>query len=87
MPTYSLRNTETGEIFEKHMKISEYEQFVIENPTIVRYFDSAPIIGDPVRMGIKKPPSDFQKGIIGRMKDSIPGNTLSDRKFTIPREF
>lgn len=87
MPIYPLRNKETGEIFEKIMKIADYEIFMKENPNIERYFDTAPIFGDPVRMGIVKPPSDFQKHIIGRMKESIPGNTLSDRKFQIPRDF
>jgi DNA/RNA endonuclease G (NUC1) len=27
------------------------------------------------------------KGVIGRMKESIPGNTLHDRKFQIPKEY
>lgn len=87
MPIYPLRNKETGEIFEKIMKISDYEIYMKENPHVERYFDSAPVFGDPVRLGITKPPSDFQKHIIGRMKETIPGNTLSDRKFQIPRDF
>lgn len=32
MPTYSFRNTETGEVFDKFMKISEREQYLIDNP-------------------------------------------------------
>ena len=44
-------------------------------------------IGDSVRLGIKKPPADFQKGIIGRMKATIPGNNLNSRNFRIPREY
>lgn len=91
MPIYPLRNTETGEITEKIMKISEYEQYLIDNPNIVRYFDSAIIIGDPCRMmdggATSKPPSDFMHGVVERMKNSIPGNTLHDRKFQIPREW
>ncbi len=90
MPIYPLKNTETGEIFEKIMKIAEYEEYVKDNPHIQRYYDSEcskTSFGDPVRLGIKKPPADFMKGVIGRMKESIPGNTLHDRKFTIPREF
>ena len=87
MPIYSLRNKETGEIFEKIMKIAEYQEYLKENSNIERYFDSVPIFGDPVRLGVMKPPADFQKHIIGRIKDSVPGNTLGDRKFQIPREF
>lgn len=87
MPIYSLKHKKTGEIFNKTMKISEYDQYLQQNPDIERYFDSVPLYGDPVRLGIKTPPSDFQKNILGRMKESIPGNTLSDRKFQIPKEF
>jgi hypothetical protein len=87
MPIYSLRNKDTDEIFDVMLKISDYEQYLIANPHIERYFGNAPNIGDSVRLSVKKPPTDFMKGVIGRMKDSIPGNTLSDRKFSIPREF
>jgi hypothetical protein len=87
MPIYSLKNKNTGEIFEKNMKISEYTEYLKKNSDIERYFESVPLYGDPVRMGIKTPPADFQKNIIGRMKESIPGNTLSDRKFKIPKEY
>lgn len=87
MPIYSLRNKETGELFEKNLKISEYTEYLKENTHIERYFDSVPIFGDPVRMGRLKPPTDFQKHVIGRIKNSVPDNTLGDRKFQIPKEF
>lgn len=87
MPIYTLKNKETNEIFEKTMSISSYEEYLKQNPLIERYYDSTPIIGDPIRLGVKKPPSDFQKNVIGRMKESIPGNTLHDRKFSIPKEY
>ncbi len=87
MPIYELINTETEEVFEKTMKIAEYEVFMKENPHIRRYHTTAPIFGDPVRLGVVKPPSDFQKGVIDRIRNSVPGNTLSDRKFQIPREW
>ena len=87
MPIYPLKNTETDEIFEKVMKIAEYEQYLIDNPHIKRYYTDTASIGDAVRLGIRQPPADFQKYIIGRMKDSIPGNTLHDRKYQIPKEF
>lgn len=93
MPIYPLINEDTGEIFEKMMKISDYEQYLLDNPNIKRYFttESIPKLCDPCRLmdgGAKsKPPADFQHGVIERMKNSIPGNTLSDRKYQIPREW
>lgn len=32
MPTYSFRDKDTGEIFDKFMKISEREEFLKNNP-------------------------------------------------------
>jgi hypothetical protein len=34
MPTYSFRNKETHEVFEKFMKMSEKEQYLISNPEL-----------------------------------------------------
>jgi hypothetical protein len=87
MPIYSLKNKETGEIFEKMMKISEYTEYLQQNLNIERYFESVPLLADPIRLGVTKPPADFQKNIIGRMKSSIPENTLGDRKYQIPKEY
>ena len=88
MPIYPLRNTETNEIFEKTMKIAEYEDYIKENPHIQRYYDSMPLIGDSFRLGIKKVPSDFTHGIIDKMAAAIPGNTINQfRKIQSPREW
>lgn len=87
MPIYTFRNKITEEIFDLTLKIAEYEIFKEENPNFERYYSSMPLIADPVRIGVKQPPADFQKYVIGRMKNSIPENTLSDRKFQIPSEF
>jgi len=92
MPIYPLKNTETEEIFEKSLKIAEYEIYMQENPHIQRYYEMGnfALVADPTRLmdcSSSKPPSDFQKYILGRMKSSIPGNTLSDRKFQVPKEF
>lgn len=87
MPIYTLLNSKTQEIFEKSMKIAEYVEYMKENSNIQRYYNTSASIGDPVRLGVIQPPSDFMKGIVGRMKASIPGNTLSDRKYKIPSEW
>ena len=91
MPIYPLKNTETEEIFEKSMKIAEYEIYMQENPHIQRYYEmggTSATIGDPVRLGILQPPSDFMKGIVGRMAETIPGNRLKEiSKYQIPREW
>ena len=64
MPTYTLKNTKTGEIFERVMKMSEYDGFMEENPDFERYHDAPAAVIDPVTAGVLKPPSD----LIGPLK-------------------
>lgn len=86
MPTYDFRNKETGEVIEKIMKIAAREKFLADNPHLEQIITKCPALGDPIRLGIKKPPSDFQKNIIGRVA-AMPGSDISAAKFQIPREF
>lgn len=83
-------NHTTGEIFDKTMKLAEYEQFKIDNPDITRYFTSEQNtpLGDPVRLGITKPDSTFQKYVIDRIKNGVAGNNLKNtQKISTPREW
>lgn len=69
MPTYVFQNTETGEIFEKVMKMSELDQYKLDNPTHERYYQGfAPAIGDPVRLGVHKKDSGF-KEVLQKIKE------------------
>lgn len=77
MPIYEFRNTETEEIFEKHMSYSEKEQYLLTNPHIVSYFSSFPGIGDPVRLGITKPDAGW-KEVLQKINERAPGSTLKD---------
>ena len=62
MPTYTFRDLNTNEISEHVMRISEYDEFVKNNPQLERYHgtDSAPGLSDPVRLGIRQPASGFK---------------------------
>jgi hypothetical protein len=84
MPTYNFKHTESGEVIELKMKIAERDEWVKNNPDYETYHASMNI-GDAVRLGIKKPPSDFQKEIIGRVA-RMPGATVTS-KFGIPKEY
>ena len=69
MPSYVFQNTETGEIFEKVMKMSELDQYKLDNPTHERYYQGfAPAIGDPVRLGVHKKDSGF-KEVLQKIKE------------------
>jgi hypothetical protein len=45
--------------------------------------------GDSIRLGIKKPPADFMKNVIGRVRDKVPGakTSINRSRFQIPKEF
>lgn len=65
MPTYTFRNTDTDEVFDAVMKIAEYDQYLLDNPNIVREYSRAPSIGDPI-MNMK--PSDSFRDILRNIK-------------------
>lgn len=85
MPTYDFINEQTGETFEMQMSIAEMEKYLKKNKHIKQAVSSI-ALGDSVRLGITKPPADFQKGVIGRMKEKVHGNKINS-KFGIPREW
>jgi hypothetical protein len=60
MPTYTFEDTNTGEIFDKVMKISDRDLFLEENPNITQRIGRPPSIGDAVRLGRMKPDDGFR---------------------------
>jgi hypothetical protein len=57
MPTYSFRNTKTGEVFEKFMSISAKAEYLTQNP------DLESLIGNPMvvtNSGSLKPDQGFR---------------------------
>jgi hypothetical protein len=42
MPIYEFRNTETDELLDVSLKISEYDQYIKDNPKLVRHYSKAP---------------------------------------------
>jgi hypothetical protein len=89
---YTFLNKNTGEIEEHTMRLVEYDEFKTNNTHLERYFsvDGIPGLGDGQRMsvpGIGQPHSAFETGVIQRMKETIPGNTMSGHKTKRPREW
>ena len=74
MPAYTFQNKNTGEIVEIVMKISELDEFKLNNPNLERCYTSgsAPSIGDPVRLGLRKPDAGF-KEVLQKVADRTPG--------------
>jgi hypothetical protein len=85
MPQYTFLDTKTNETFDLEMKIAEREEYLAKNPHIKQQIVSINI-GDAVRLGVTKPPADFAKNVLGRIKHQHPKGNV-ERTHTIPREW
>lgn len=86
MPTYTYQSKDTGEIFNLSMSISEMEKYEQDNPQHERVFHSVNI-ADPTNIGVTKPPSDFQKYVLGKVQAKNPGATaIANKRWSIPKE-
>jgi len=75
VPTYDFRDTNTGEVFTRIMKIADRDQYLIENPHIEAVL-SAPNLIDPVRLGVRKTDNGF-KEVLQKIHEKTPGSQLN----------
>jgi hypothetical protein len=81
MPSYDFLNTKTNEIEEHKMSHTVLDAFKEENPHLQQHFvaKNLPVFSDAGRMsvpGTMKADSTFEKYVINRIKEQVPGNTL-----------
>jgi hypothetical protein len=76
MPTYVFRNKETGEQFEKIMKISELDTFRNENPQLETVIQSV-AFGDPTKMTSTRKFDTGFKEVLQRIHEKTPGSQLN----------
>jgi hypothetical protein len=84
MPTYSFRNTDTQEEYDKIMSISAKADYLAENPNLKQIFTGTGFlgIGDPVRLGLTKPDAGF-RDVLKEVKSKHRGSHFSNIKNTI----
>ena len=75
MPTYSFRNKDTGEIFDKMLKISEREEFLTQNPHLESIITGAPAFTGDHISAIKKYDTGF-KEVLQKISERNPHNDL-----------
>ncbi len=79
---YDFRTIGTEDYFQLEMSMADRETYLTDHPEIEQVIISAPKIMDPLMLGrMNDAGKDFQKHVIHRMQDSIPGNRLGDSKF------
>lgn len=71
MPTYNFIDKNTGEVIERIMKIADKEEFLKANPQYESILLGAPSLGDPVRLGIRKPDQGFRE-VLQKAKAAHP---------------
>ena len=76
MPTYDFKNTQTGEVWEERMSISERDKFLKTNPHI------APVLTTPKIVsgvdGLRKPDDSFRDILRNiKKKHSSKKNTMN----------
>ena len=71
MPNYSFENKKTGEVTTVTMKIAGLDEYKKNNPDLEQLL-TVPQFVDPVTIGVTRPPSDFQKYVLGKVKQ-VPG--------------
>lgn len=79
MPTYSFRDIETGEEFDKFLSISGKETFLTENPNLIQIISQPPSLGyDSVALGARRTDSGFND-LMNRIGKANPGSAVAER--------
>lgn len=75
MPTYVFRDKETGEQFEKIMKMSELDMFREQNPKLETVIQAASI-GDPTKLTTTRKFDSGFKEVLQKIHERSPGSEL-----------
>lgn len=79
MVTYTFRNKNTDEVFNLDMPMASRESF-LENCPELEQLIVACNIADPMMLGhLPANAKDFQRNVLGRMAESIPGNNIKQQ--------
>jgi hypothetical protein len=76
MPTYVFRNKETGEQFEKILKMSELDSFRAENPQLETVIQAV-AFGDPTKMSTTRKFDSGFKEVLQKIHERSPGSELN----------
>lgn len=86
MPNYSYKNKVTGEEIIVNMTMAEHDTYLDDKPDWEQMIIAANFV-DPVSIGVTKPPSDFQKYVLGRVKAAVPqADAVASKRWDIPKE-
>jgi|TARA_B110000305_G_scaffold18165_1_gene16797 hypothetical protein len=78
MPTYNFYNEETKEEFEGFMKMSQLDQYKLDNPHIKQRPNLVAFVGDHITLTAKKIDGGFHERL-EQIAHSNPNSPLADR--------
>lgn len=78
MPTYRFIDTETNEVFESFMKISERDEFFKANPNVQSVVMAPMIVSSVAGMGSHRV-SDGFKEVLSKVAEAHPGSEVGNR--------
>jgi hypothetical protein len=76
MPTYVFRNKETGEQFEKILKMSELDSFRADNPQLETVIQAV-AFGDPTKLSNTRKFDSGFKEVLQKIHERTPGSELN----------
>jgi hypothetical protein len=78
-------NKETEEQYDVTLTYDEMIKYLEDNPQLSQIFRMNLV--DPVGIGITKPPVDFQKYVLGKVKAANPlASAVAEKRWSIPSE-
>jgi len=80
MPNYDILHKPTGEVTEKFMSIAEMEEFIKANPDYEITFLKMQV-GDPVILGVQRPPSDFTNHVLAPIERHYNNGKQRETRF------
>ena len=85
MAIYTFKDKKTKKVYDITMPMSEIVEFEKKNTHLERVYTKMNIV-DPVGIGVTKPPSDFSKYVLGKVKAANPHTEIGKRRWDVPKE-
>jgi hypothetical protein len=79
MPTYTFKDTKSGEVFEKFMSMSALDTYMEENPHIIRHHEGA---GPAFAYNLKsldQRTSNGWKEVLSKISEKHPASPLAEK--------
>lgn len=77
MPTYQFKNHETGEVYDKNMRMSDLDEYLNQNKAVGIHHtaDTLPAVCDPYRIGVTGVDPGF-RDVLKQIHKNTPGSQI-----------